>query len=214
MSTKNSKTDLKVLAVTKSGHDIVILSDTRLNTLKQSASIQDLTKKFRLKGYDFIHNSKSNSRGVGILFKKNLQREIHRKIEDQGDNYLVVSITISNKRFTLGAVYGPNNNDLTFYDNLQRDILSLDNQTIILAGDWNATWDPSPVANNLDVINMQNIPSKQRSEKLVRMARTLSVTDPFRFLYPHRKEFTFVPNIAANRNRSTWPGGERPPILH
>jgi hypothetical protein len=58
------------------------------------------------------------------------------------------------------------------------------------------------VANNLDVINMQNIPSRQRSEKLVRMARTLSVTDPFRFLYPHRKEFTFIPNIAANRNRS------------
>ncbi len=188
--------------MTKSNHDIVILSDTRLNTAKQSSALHDLTKKIRLKGYDFIHNSKTNSRGVGILIKKNLQWEVHRKIEDQGDNYLVVSIAISNKRFTLGAIYGPNNNDLIFYDNLQRDILSLENQTIILAGDWNATWDPSPVANNLDVINMQNIPSKPRSEKLVRMARNLSVTDPFRFLYPHRKEFTFVPNIAANRNRS------------
>ncbi len=35
------------------------------------------------------------------------------------------------------------------------------------------------------------------------MARYLSITDPFRFLFPQRKEFTFDPNIAANKNRST-----------
>ncbi len=39
VSTKNSKTDLKILAVTKNNVDVVILSDTRLNTDKQNASI-------------------------------------------------------------------------------------------------------------------------------------------------------------------------------
>jgi hypothetical protein len=99
-------------------------------------------------------------------------------------------------------VYGPNTNDLNFYDELQGSVLAMNNQTIILCGDWNATWDPSPVAYNIDVINMQNIPSKQRSEKIVQMARNLSITDPFRFLFPQKKDFTFVPNIAANKNRS------------
>jgi hypothetical protein len=89
-----------------------------------------------------------------------------------------------------------------FFENLQRDVRILNNETIILAGDWNATWDSSPVASNIDVINMQNIPSKFRSEIFFQMARNLSITDPFRFLYPQRKEFTYVPNIAANRNRS------------
>ena len=202
ISTKSSKTDLKIHAVTKSNHDVVILCDTRLNSLKQKAAVHDLSKKFRLKGYDFIHNSKSNSRGVAILIKKNLTWAIERKIECQGDNYLVVSITISNKKFTLGAIYGPNHNDPLFFENLQRDVRLLNNEAIILAGDWNATWDSSPVASNIDVINIQNIPSKFRSEKIFQMARNLSITDPFRFLYPQRKEFTYVPNIAANRNRS------------
>jgi len=202
VSTKNSKTDLKILATTKGNQDIIILCDTRLNSLKQTAAIHDLIKKFRLRGYDFIHNSKSNSRGVAILIKKNLLWEIHRKVDDPGDNYLILSITVSDRKFTLGAIYGPNNNDLNFYDELQRSVLSMNNETIILGGDWNATWDPSHVAHNIDVINMQNIPSKQRSEKIVQMARNLSITDPFRFLFPQRKEFTFVPNIAANKNRS------------
>jgi exonuclease III len=78
----------------------------------------------------------------------------------------------------------------------------MNNGSVIVGGDWNPTWSPSPVADNLNVINMQNIPSKQRSEKIVNMARNLSMTDPYRFLYPHRREFTYVPNIAANKNRS------------
>ncbi len=50
ISTKSSKTDLKIHAVTKSNHDVVILCDTRLNSLKQKAAVHDLSKKFRLKG--------------------------------------------------------------------------------------------------------------------------------------------------------------------
>jgi exonuclease III len=202
VSSKNSKTDLKILALTKGDSDIIILCDTRLNSRKQSAATHDLIKKFRLKGYSFIHNSKTSSRGVALLIKKSVSWEIHRKIEDPGDNYLIVSITVNNFKFTLGAVYGPNQNDLQFYDALERDILALDNQSVILGGDWNATWSSVPVPNNPDVINMQSIPSKQRSEKILNMARHLSLTDPYRFLYPNKTEFTYVPNAAANKNRS------------
>ncbi len=125
-----------------------------------------------------------------------------RQREDPGDNFLILDLTIFGKRFTLAAVYGPNNNDLEFFDTLEQKIHEIGNGIVILGGDWNATWDPSPVNDNIDVINMQNIPSKRRSEQINAMARRLSLMDPFRFLYPHRKEFTFVPNIVANRNRS------------
>ena len=115
VSSKNSKTDLKVLAVTKKNSDVILLSDTRLNTNKQSAALHDLTKKFLLKGYNLIHNSKQASRGVAILLKRSLAWNIHRKICDANDNYLILDITISGKKFTLAAVYGPNNDDLAFY---------------------------------------------------------------------------------------------------
>jgi exonuclease III len=123
VSTKNSKTDLKILAVTKNNVDVVILSDTRLNTDKQSASIHDLTKKFLFRGYNFIHNSKSASRGVAILIKKTLDWEIHRKKAHIGDNYLLLDITIMKKRFTLAAVYGPNNDDLRSMIHLRETFL-------------------------------------------------------------------------------------------
>jgi hypothetical protein len=41
------------------------------------------------------------------------------------------------------------------YDNLQRDILSFKNKNIILGGDWNASFDCSPVNENIDVLNME-----------------------------------------------------------
>jgi hypothetical protein len=91
---------------------------------------------------------------------------------------------------------------MDFYDNLERELQSINNLCIIVSGDWNATWDPSPVHSNIDVINMRNIPSKRRSERVNAMARNLSLTDPYRFLHPQKREFTFVPNIAGNQNRS------------
>jgi exonuclease III len=202
VSTKNSKTDLKILAITKKNSDVILLSDTRLNTNKQSAAIHDLPKKLLHKGYNFIHNSKNASRGVAILIKKSLLWNVHRKICDPGDNYLILDISISNKRFTLAAIYGPNNDDLAFFDSLSEGLQSVGNTSIVVGGDWNATWDLSPVQNNIDVLNMVNLPSKRRSEKINAMARAFSITDPFRYLYPTRREYTFVPNIAGNRNRS------------
>jgi exonuclease III len=105
----------------------------------------------------------------------------------------------------LGSVYGPNSNDAQFFECLERDISSLKNgeQTeVILAGDWNATWDPRPANNNIDVINMANIPSKVRTESIRKLANNLGLTDPFRALNPVRREFTYIPNARLNLNRS------------
>ena len=202
ISSKNCKTDQKILAITKNNNDVILLSDTRLNSTKQNASTHDLTKKFLLKGYVLFHNSKSASRGVCILIKNDLSYTVHNEYRDFNDNYLILDLTINSKRFTLGAVYGPNEDDMDFYNNLERDIAALNNRCIIVSGDWNATWDPSPVLHNIDTINMRNIPSKRRSERINALARNLSLTDPYRFHHPEKREFTFVPNIAGNKNRS------------
>jgi hypothetical protein len=50
---------------------------------------------------------------------------------------------------------------MEFFENLEKKIKDIGNGTVILGGDWNATWDPSPINNNIDVINMQNIPSRR-----------------------------------------------------
>ena len=67
-------------------------------------------------------------------------------------------------RSTIGTIYGPNEDDMTFFDNLKLGIQSLCNKNIIIGGDWNATWDNSNVNLNIDTVNMINIPSRRRSD--------------------------------------------------
>jgi len=155
-----------------------------------------------LKGYDFIHNSKGSSRGVGILFKSTLLYKIHSKTLDFADNYILVDVTIENFRLTIGSVYGPNRDDLEFFDNLKLDVRNVGQNSVILGGDWNCTYDSNPVQINIDVLNMANIPSKRRSLKIASIAHILNLTDPYRFFNPEKREFTFIPNILNNRNRS------------
>jgi exonuclease III len=88
------------------------------------------------------------------------------------------------------------------YDNLQRDILSLKNKTLILGGDWNASYDCSPVNENIDILNMANIPSLRRSNRIRDLCTDLDLTDSYRHLYPNNRVYTFVPSGDRQLNRS------------
>jgi len=71
-----------------------------------------------------------------------------------------------------------------------------------LGGDWNATFDNSPVEHNLDVVNMRNIPSSRRSSKILEICRDLELVEPYRTKNPNKREYTFVPSGHEDNNRS------------
>jgi hypothetical protein len=118
------------LALTKNCHDIVLLCDIRLNSIKQTAAVHDIEKKFKLKGYDFIHNSKSSSRGVGILIKSSISYSVHNKCVDFNDNYLLLDASINEFHCIIGSIYGPNRDENEFFDNLKLDIRNLKQKNI------------------------------------------------------------------------------------
>ena len=78
----------------------------------------------------------------------------------------------------------------------------MNKQNIVLGGDWNCTWDCRGVESNLDCLNMAAIPSKRRSEKLKNISDTFMIQDPFRCLYPNKREFSYVPAALDYTNRS------------
>ncbi len=202
ISTKCKKTDQKINAITRERSEIIFLSDIRLNTANQSYSTHDIEKKFAFKGYDLFHNSKGSSRGVGILLSKKLDYTINTARYDPGDNYLLMHVTIADQNLILGAVYGPNGNDDAFFEMLDGELELLERAPTVLGGDWNATWDNSDVNLNMDVLNMANIPSRIRSNRIGALSRKFELTDPFRILNPTKVDFTYVPNAVANTNRS------------
>jgi hypothetical protein len=64
------------------------------------------------------------------------------------------------------SVYGPNNNDRSFFNNLDY-ILGVDpGIPTVVGGDWNLTVSTIEDENNIDIINMPNPPSVLRSRWL------------------------------------------------
>jgi exonuclease III len=205
ISTKNIITDQKILATVGLGSDIIFLSDLRLNSNKQCVACKEITKRFYLLGYKLIHNSPLSNRGVGILIKKKTLDNLHilNTVRDLEGNHILLDIEYKSVKYTIGSIYGANTNEgINMYNVLRDDILRLKNSNIILGGDWNCVWDRSRVEDNLDVLNMANVPSSQRSNKVHEICDVLSLTDPYRIFYPTTREFTFTPNGVNQNNRS------------
>jgi exonuclease III len=191
--------------VTREHDDIILLSDIRLNSNKQIAATLDITKRFLYRGYNFIHNSRENSRGVGTYtcFKKiRLYCTVHDEYRDMEGNILLLDITIQGVRMTVGSIYGPNNDNEDFFNTISDTCNRLNNRLKVIGGDWNTTVDGSPVRLNIDTLNMVDIPSNRRSRWLKGTCDNLNLSDPYRHFYPDRKEYTYIPNALANNNRS------------
>jgi hypothetical protein len=62
-------------------------------------------------------------------------------------------------RVTIGSLYGPNQNEETFFLNLNSFLNRIQTPCLILGGDLNTTWDNRNVNDNLDIHAMINVPS-------------------------------------------------------
>ena len=93
----------------RSQYDISVLIDTH--------STNNVENQWHTEwGYDAYFSSyASNSRGVAILFKNSFEFKVHRDIKDKNGNFIILDITVSDYRFTLVAVYGPNEDNPEFF---------------------------------------------------------------------------------------------------
>jgi exonuclease III len=195
----------KLLAIARLKTDIIFLSDIRLSNKSKVSCSNDIEKCFRTNpfgNYLFFHNSTKNKRGVGLLLNNKLDPKVLRRKDDINENYLLLEVELNKKVYILGAIYGPNNVDVEFFNDLTRDLLSLGNQRVVLAGDWNCTPSSEEVGINLDVLNMRSLPNRRHSELIQELCNQFDLLDPFRFKYPDVQDFTFIPRCPVNKNRS------------
>ena len=107
------------------------------------------------------------------------------------------------QKVLLGSIYGPNGTGREFYRPISRIVNKSNNYKVIMGGDWNTVWDRSPVASNLDTFHMANIPNAINSGLLEKMCSEFGLFDPYRVLYPNRRNFTYSPfgHVRLNRSR-------------
>jgi exonuclease III len=157
--------------------------------------------------YDIIFNSTGNSRGVAILVSNMITDfQIAKEYKDVHENYYLLDCTINASKFCLGAIYGPNNTSRAFFADLTRiiaEIRARGTDKIIVGGDWNTTWDRRPITENIDTFHMAGLPNAKNSELLENMCSSLNLIDPYRALYPDKRDFTYSPfgNVRLNRSR-------------
>jgi exonuclease III len=148
-------------------------------------------------------NSSTNSRGVAVLIRNNLEHEILECAADPQENALLLKMKIKGKELILGTVYGPNDNVCeNLFKFLRGNLTRLAGILCVIGGDWNATPSYAPVDINPDVIFMRSIPSRIKSEHVETMCADCDLSDPFRTLNQDLKEFSYYPSCQLRKNRS------------
>jgi exonuclease III len=142
---------------------------------------------------------------VGILIRKELKLQIITEYRDQNENILLLKLRpteANGGEVVVGAIYGPNSTDRNFFNYLDTVLSQNQNTPVVLAGDWNTTWDNSPPESNIDIINMARTPNQANGRLLKDFANKFEMTDPFRALNPTKIGFSYSPFGVLRKNRS------------
>lgn len=139
-------------------------------------------------GYEARFNSfTSNSRGVAILFNNNFEYQIHEQpISDNTGNLLALSISLENKKISLICIYGPNDDSPDFYQKLGDTITKLNNEEIIIVGDFNLVLDTTK-----DYFNYLHVNNPKAREAVLEQMLSLNLVDIYREFHPNVNRFTW-----------------------
>ena len=189
IDTQQSKTYLKIEGITGKRADIILMADCRLSNKGDTIGrLFNLTKNGRYKLYT---NSTQESRGVAIAIKATIYHEVLEEFRDVEENYIILKIKIQGSEILLGAIYGPNNNDVGFFEALKRVVLT-NGKPVILGGDFNTILDTRRGGENLDREGEGVVPNIQNSRFLNSVIEDGILFDPFRILYPNSRESSYI----------------------
>jgi exonuclease III len=177
----------KIAAILSLNASIIFLSDVRLNSDTQ------VPENLFAPHYDMHYNSSKSKRGVCILIRSNISYNIQNVYKDECNNILSLTISIDSIVIKVISIYGPNNNDSTFFKDLKNTLRDNRHIPCIIGGDWNLTVCTNDANYNIDTLNMLAPPSIIRSRLLAEICETYSLSDPYRCLHPHTRDFTYIP---------------------
>ena len=115
---------------------IVLLQETHM------PACEVIKVRRRWQGQVFSSSFSSQARGVITLIHKSIPFHIVDVVSDPFGRYLILHGSILGEKLNLVNVYGPNNDDPQFFNNLFLTIANLQGKYII-SGDFNCTLEPS-----------------------------------------------------------------------
>lgn len=141
-------------------------------------------------GQIFHSNFNNKARGVAIVIHKRVRFCPSKVIADKLGRFLIVSGSLHNVAVVLVNIYASNWDDDAFVGKIIPLLPDLTCHHLILGGDLNCTINPL-----LDKsCPKRTIPSKMAKAFLLFMDQ-VGCMDPWRFLYPSKKQFSFYSHV-------------------
>lgn len=162
-------------------YGIVFLQDTH-QTMKSTPYFDNL---WRGRAYHSCFSSRS--RGTSILLNNNLQCKVTTVKRSECGNIVLLACEIFNESYLLINVYGPNEDNPSFYFNLSKMIEQFDAQYMIIAGDLNFVMTPD--TDSLNYVNENNVRAKRA---FLNLTYKFNLIDAWRYMHPKDRDYTWI----------------------
>ena len=135
----------------------------------------------------------NRSRGVAVLFKRNVKFDISNVSLDTDGRYIVFDISVDKSKYHLVNIYAPNNGSerIKFFEKLS-DFIASDCENL-LAGDFNCTLD-----NQLDRKNCTGMADRGQAQ-LHKLINSFDLEDVWRRRNPKQLKFSWQRRDKASR---------------
>ena len=128
--------------------DIIMLQETHITN--------DVAKRWKTEWGGQWYNSfgESNARGVSILMNKKFEHQIINNKKDENGRLIMCQFRHDQEKYTLLNVYGPNDENVTFIQQIKQWVKNIEGQ-IIIGGDWNIILDPEIDSQGRNITHVQ-----------------------------------------------------------
>ena len=162
-------------------YSIVFLQDTHIT----QQSLPYFNNLWKGKCVHSCYNS--SSRGSCILISRHTQHETVKEITSKCGNYVIIIAKINSETFAFVCIYGPNNDQPSFYDEVFTYLTDVEVDYIVVGGDLNFTIDPK--TDTLNYVRENNVNAKR---KFLQLAHENSLVDIWRRMHPDEQEYTWT----------------------
>ena len=169
---------------------IICLSDTRLD--KNS----ELLMRNEFQYHCYFNSLTSNSRGVAIMINKSAPINVNNIMKDDSGNWISINFDYESKSLNLINIYGPNEDNPAFFENLFERIGAMNMMNHIVTGDFNTTLDPA-----IDNSNYIGIGNNRARVGLNQQILDYNFIDSFRFMNGNIKSFTWYRRGGDQKSR-------------
>uniref|UniRef100_A0A8C5LZP1 Reverse transcriptase domain-containing protein n=1 Tax=Leptobrachium leishanense TaxID=445787 RepID=A0A8C5LZP1_9ANUR len=146
-------------------------------------------------GY-FSDHCQSKSRGVAILFARDVPMTLGEVLSDENGRFLFVKCSIAESVYTFASIYLPNSNQHRALASILRRLDAFKSGTLVVAGDFNVPLDP-----RIDTSAGRSSTPLNVLRHMRRSLDSLQLVDVWRAFHAGERDYTFYSPVHSSYSR-------------